>query len=132
MNRRILSVLLLFGLLFALVGCLFGPTVVTEADQGSLIRLNVGDRLLVRLVGTPSTGFSWVRVHPGQLTSEPLEPVVEGTCTISDQCGAVGRPGTYEFQYRAVHAGTVTLSFAYQRPWEDEPADRFSVVVWVR
>ena len=132
MNRRAVAVLLLFGLLFALAGCIFGPTVVTQSDQGSLIRLNVGDRLLVQLEGIPSTGFSWVRVHPDSLTAEPLEPVIEGTCDVSDQCGAVGRPGTYEFQYRAVQPGTITLSFAYQRPWENEPADQFSVVIWIR
>lgn len=133
MHRRIGFVsLLLAGLAFILSGCLLGPTVVTEGDAGSLIRLDVGDRLLVRLAGTPSTGFSWVRVRPEHLATEPLEPVIEGGCKLSDQCGALGRPATYEFEYQAVKSGTLTLSFAYQRPWEGEPADQFTLIVWVR
>lgn len=133
MHRRIGIALALITLLItALTGCVFGPTVVTESDRGSLIRLDVGDSLLVKLGGTPSTGFSWVRVQPEDLSHEPLEAMAEGICEFSDQCGALGRPGTYEFQYRAIEPGTVTLAYAYQRPWEGEPADTFAIIVWVR
>ena len=133
MYQRIgIAFLLLAAMAFALSGCLFGPTVVTESDRGALIRLDVGDRLLVRLGGTPSTGFSWIRLRPEHMATEPLEPVVEGVCELADQCGALGRPGTYEFQYRAITPGTVTLTYAYQRPWEGEPAEVFTIIVWVR
>lgn len=133
MKRRLLVALVILGaLLLVSAGCLFTPIVITESDQGSLLAVNVGDSILVQLDGNPSTGFSWFRTHPSLLVDEPLEALEEGTCNVSDQCGPLGRPGTYEFRYRAIEAGTVTLAFSYQRPWEEEPADTFAVVIWVR
>ena len=43
-----------------------------------------------------------------------------------------GGPGVFTFRYEAVASGTITLSYAHRRPWEDEVIGEFSVIIWVR
>jgi predicted secreted protein len=116
---------LLLGALL-LAGC-FGPIVLTEADNGTIQAIDVGDVILVRLVGNPSTGYTWQRTDT--LREGVLEPLGEG-----GSCGGglVGSPSTFEFRFKAVSSGTTRLEFVYQRPWEEEPIDTFSVVIYVR
>ena len=117
----------------ALTGCLLAPVSITEANDGSIVTVDVGDAVLVRLAGNPSTGYAWMRESPQSLVGSPLAPVAEETCTTPQGCAPIaGEPSAFEFRYEAVSSGTVTLSYVYQRPWEDEPIDRFTVVVWVR
>jgi len=117
----------------ALTGCLLAPVSITEANNGSIVAVDVGDAVLVQLTENPSTGYTWIRESPQIFIGSPLAPVGEGTCITPQGCApVVGEPSTFEFRYEAVSSGTVTLSYVYQRPWESEPIDRFTVVVWVR
>lgn len=111
-------------------GCLFGPVSLTEADDGTIQTIDSGDRLLVRLSGNASTGYMWVRSEPDSLTGTPLEPIEEGIYQPLVGSG-VGCPGHFTFRYRAVDTGTITLTFVYQRSWEEDPIETFSVIIWV-
>ncbi len=129
LRRELVGFLLLFSLIF-LAGCL-GPIVLTEADNGTLEALNVGDVILVRLNGNPSTGYEWQRTDI--LLESILEPLPERGCC-GGSCGGdeVGNPNLSEFRFKAISSGTTRLEFVYQRPWEEEPIDTFSVIIYVR
>ncbi len=118
----------------ALSGCWGGSVTVTVDDAGSIKAAQVGDRVIVRLAGNPTTGFTWTRVEPTDenLAASPLEPVTEGAWEFPAGETAPGAPGLCIFEYEVVRAGTVTLSYAYARSWEEAPAQTFSVVIWGR
>jgi predicted secreted protein len=131
-KRAALAGLGLLVLSLLLSGCFAGTVRIDEGDAGTVQSLRIGDRLLIQLAGNPTTGYAWIRTGPTDLTDGILIPIDEGTCTVPDQCSAVGIGGDFLFEYTAASAGTVTLSYVYQRPWEDDPIDEFSVIVWVR
>jgi inhibitor of cysteine peptidase len=114
----------------ALSGCLFLPATVTLAagDEGTIVTINVGDTLVVRLSGNPTTGFSWVRTEPQNQTI--LEPVGDPEYTPDDP-DVCGGGGTFRFTFRAVGAGTTPLSFDYKRPWEEAVLGTYAVTVYV-
>lgn len=129
LRKELVGFLLLFGVFF-LAGCL-GPIILTEADNGTLEAIDVGDIILVRLSGNPSTGYEWQRTDT--LLESILEPLPEGGCC-GGGCGGdqVGSPTPSEFRFKAISSGTTRLEFVYQRPWEEEPIDMFSVIIYVR
>jgi predicted secreted protein len=132
MGRRLAFSLGLLALLaIGLSGCLSAPVTITSQDDGSIVAARVGDRINVRLDGNPSTGYTWSRTEPVDLTDSPLEPIEEGNYV--DSGGTwVGAPAFAVFRYAAVAAGTVQLTYAYHAAWEEVPVQTFSVVVWVR
>ena len=127
--KGLLLVVLLGAALF-LSGC-FGPIVLTEADNGTLEAIDVRDVVLVQLIANPSTGYEWQRTDT--LLESILEPLPEGGCC-GGSCGggSVGSPSYSEFKFKAISLGTTPLEFVYQRPWEEEPIDTFSVIIYVR
>jgi predicted secreted protein len=120
-------------LLCALSACALFPVRITDEDSGSIQAVSVGDVVRIRLSGNPTTGYAWTRVDPESLEGTPLEVLQEGDCWPShDAAGPAGAPGWFVFNYRAAEEGTVTLTFAYQKSWEEEPIDTFTVTIWVR
>jgi len=105
---------------------------VGEAELGSIQVLDVGDILLVQLIGNATTGYEWTRVSPASLEGTPLDVISENDYqTLA--CEAVGGPGQYTFRYRAMRLGTIVLEFEHRRPWEPEnPVDSYAITVWVR
>jgi predicted secreted protein len=131
MKRRLAVVVGLLTLAVGLSGCWFAPVTIAVEDDGSIRAAHLGDRIDVRLEGNPSTGHEWIRLEPADMTGTPLEPVDEGAC-VGTREELVGGPVDYVFRYRAVAPGTVVLTYVYKAPWEAEPLETFSVVVWVR
>jgi len=132
-ERRGGALLLVVLLAIGLAGCRLFPVVVTDADAGSIHAVDVGDTVEVRLPGNASTGYEWIRTAPDPLDGHPLEIIEEGAYKVGTSgIHPVGEPGEFRFRYRAVDHGTMTLVFAYRRPWEPEPIEVLSFVVWVR
>jgi inhibitor of cysteine peptidase len=133
-RRAVPLLMMAAALAVALSGCWGGSVTVTVDDAGAIKAAQVGDRVIVRLAGNPSTGFTWTRVEPTDevLAASPLEPVAEGEWQFPAGANMPGAPGICIFEYRVARAGTVALSYAYARSWEEAPAQTFSVVIWAR
>jgi len=128
--RGSLTALLLIASI-GLSACLHSAHVLTYGDDGTILAVDVGDVIFIRLSGNASTGYLWERTAPTPFESEPLAIVVEGDYESLGH--APGSPGLFTFGYAAATAGTITLAFAYRRPWEnDPPLSTYSVAVWVR
>jgi predicted secreted protein len=118
--------------LLGLCGCSLFTTTVDESDAGSIQRPDVGDLLVIRLLGNASTGYEWARVEPVSLAESPLDIIAEGDYQ-TPACQLVGSPGEFIFRYRAMRPGTVALRFEYRQSWDaTDPIDSYSVTVWVR
>lgn len=126
---------LVVATLLTFAGCDRGRLVVLHPrDDGRVVDVKLGDRVEIRLPGTPSTGYTWRRVEPddGALAGCPLQVVGEGEWTTPDR--TPGAAGTCRFLYVAAAPGIVAVRLEYARPWELEEAaaDTYSIVLWVR
>ena len=130
-RMRVLLSIVVVAAIASLSACIFFPVLVDHTADGSLEAMAVGSRVVIELVGNPSTGYQWFRVEPESLDGSPIEIVEEGTFTQDDN-GTCGAPGTYRYKYRAVSSGTITLRYEYKRSWEASVADTFSIVIWVQ
>jgi inhibitor of cysteine peptidase len=129
-----LIIALLGALTLVLAGCgsSGGDVIVTEAEEGELVTLDAGQKLVVRLESNPSTGYSWEVVGVPRVLEGPSAPTHEQN---SEAEGVVGAAGTDVFTFTASdRAGDGTLVLAYRRPWEkDVPAEQeFVLEVIVR
>lgn len=97
---------------------------VGPAANGTTVRLHVGDRLVVRLPGNPTTGYRWSALRvpaPLRLLSSVYVP---------SQPKRLGQGGTYVFRF-AAGRGSGTLKLVYRRPWETKkpPLRTFTLTV---
>lgn len=89
---------------------------LTEKDNGKDLRIDCSDVLVFRLPSNRSTGYSWSVV-----TSESslLGQVGEVGYELPKSAkGLVGAGGTEVWKFRALGTGSLTITFAYARPWE--------------
>lgn len=93
------------------------------------IEVSPGDDFTIELESTPGTGYSWE-------LAEPLPDAIVaslGSDFAHRDDVQPGAPGDQSLAFRAVAAGTATISLQYVRPWEEGVApaktEQFSVTV---
>jgi inhibitor of cysteine peptidase len=106
------------------------PAKLTSADNGKTIEVKTGDQITIVLAGNPSTGYNWLVKDPD---TSMLQQIGEAEFK-SDNPGLIGSGGTLTLTFKALKAGTTTLSLSYQRPWETDvkPLDTYSVTLTVK
>jgi len=96
---------------------------VSEEDQGAMLTVRRGDRLMVALEGNATTGYAWANtlVYEYAVLRETEESEYRETPHAPN---LVGSGGEFLFRYKAIDIGPQAFRFAYQRPWESvEPAE---------
>ncbi|MBP7052695.1 MAG: protease inhibitor I42 family protein [Phycisphaerae bacterium] len=76
----------------------------------------VGEEFTVALASNPSTGYNW-----SLAASLPSWLVQVDKTYVADNPGMIGGGGTEYWTFRATGAGSTTLTFQYERPWEGTP-----------
>lgn len=102
---------------------------LSEADDGSAITVDAGERIRITLLSNPTTGFSW------QLVGEPSPAVLALTHApiFVPESELLGASGTETFVFTAIGPGTTSVSLEYARPFEPGSAtDQWSLTVSVR
>lgn len=110
--RRVLC----FVFLFLFFSCPFvsaATRVITDADKGTTVAMNVGDVLEVRLGANPTTGYMWY-LHR---QSTPLLKLT-GQSQTGPTGPGVGRPVYQVFTFKARSGGEGVLLLHYVRSWE--------------
>lgn len=88
-------------------------TVLTRADSGRTVDLRVGDRLLIRLDESPTTGFAWT----GEGGDDTL---VQQASDFAPTSTAFGGGGLRSFLFMAEQAGVAELRLRLWRAWEGD------------
>jgi inhibitor of cysteine peptidase len=104
---------------------------VGRADSGKRAKVYVGNVIVVRLPGNPTTGFQW---QAAAMNSPALRMAGQPQYVRAQTpAGTVGSGGTYVFQFQAVQTGATAIKLAYSRAWEKTkaPADTFTLNVEV-
>ena len=108
-----------------------GTQMLDEDDNGRTITMDVGNTLIVRLWGNPTTGYLWEYTQP--LPGGILQPVGEVEFqSAAAPSGMVGVSGVFIFRFQILASGTVPLQLVYRRAWEEEAVESFSVTIITR
>lgn len=120
----------LIPVLLLAAGCSPAQVPLTMSDNGKHVTLQTGHQLVIGLEGNPSTGYTWevVRADPSLLVEQgPVQFKAAST-------GLVGASGIQTLTFRALKAGTATLTLGYLRPWEKgvSPINTFQITVSIQ
>jgi inhibitor of cysteine peptidase len=102
---------------------------VTKADNGKRARVYVGNVIVVRLPGNPTTGYQWQAVPmPSPVLRLAAQPQY-----VASPAGVAGGGGTFVFVFQSLQPGAGAIRLVYARPLErDRPAaDAFNLSVEV-
>jgi inhibitor of cysteine peptidase len=94
-----------------------------EIEAPGSCQAAVGERVVVRVEETPTTGYQWEVVDP------PSAIEVEGSSFEPPSSGAPGASGRRTITLRATEAGTHRLRIERRRAWEPAAAETLEVVV---
>jgi inhibitor of cysteine peptidase len=131
MLRKTLSLVTLTLVLIFITACSSSKQVnLTAADKDSQVDVRAGDQIIITLDSNPSTGYTW---EVKDLNTTILEQVGDPVFSSSNP-GLVGSVGSLTITFKALKAGTATLTLVYHRPWETgiDPIDTFAVTITVR
>jgi inhibitor of cysteine peptidase len=134
MSRFTFFFLLILAVLVVVLGAFFltrpQELILTEADAGQTIELEVGEEFAVKLAGNPTTGYTWKMA-----TSEAavVEQAGQSTYEEDDDNGRVGAGGYMTLPFKATRPGQQLLQLSYYRPWEEDvaPIGTFDVTIVV-
>jgi inhibitor of cysteine peptidase len=105
---------------------------LSDPDNGAVVNLTRGGKLIIALASNPSTGFSWYlgeRAEPGlELVDGPRYVPPGSTQPV------LGAPGTEVFTFNATEVGTAQIVLEYRRSFEPDlpPSKTFRVTAEVR
>jgi inhibitor of cysteine peptidase len=130
------SKLLLIGLvavtLMTLTACTSNAKEVSvnESSSGKQVEIAVDGTLIVTLESNSTTGYSWELKNIVDTTI--LQKI--GNVYLAPTTTLVGAGGKEVWNFKALKAGTTTLTMEYNRPWEsDSPAaESFTLTVVVK
>jgi inhibitor of cysteine peptidase len=102
---------------------------LSQTDTGGTFEIQPGDRIVVQLSETPSTGYVWA---VDELDQEVL--TVEGSSFSLVPDSRVGSGGTRVLRFRALAAGESPIRLKLWREWSgsNSATDHFSVTIEVR
>jgi inhibitor of cysteine peptidase len=98
-------------------------------DEGAVVELAVGERIVLVLEGNATTGYEWELVQVDETVVAPA-----GEPEYRSASGGDGAGGTYTFRFDAVGTGEATVTLVYRRSWEAEepgPETRFTFTALV-
>ncbi|MBS1195493.1 MAG: protease inhibitor family protein [Actinobacteria bacterium] len=84
------------------------------ADDGTVVELAVGEEIVLRLEGNPTTGYEWQATAPNPaVLAQAGEPEYESSSNDD------GSGGIYTFRFAAVGPGRTTVLLHYFPSWEE-------------
>jgi predicted secreted protein len=104
------------------------PITVSEAQNGSTVRLSKGKSLVIKLPAQLGTGYSWgvtdLKGAPVRLAGSQIE---------GPSAGFPGGSETQVFTFEAVDGGAGEIELGYRQPWmtDKAPSRNFTVRVVV-
>ena len=107
-----------------LAGC--AQAFALDETEGVTFTKNANE-ITVTLIENGSTGYTWaLKGLDGQSTLALKEDRTE---EIAGTEGLVGAPGKRVWVFTIEQMGTATLTFSYQRPWEEQAIDERTLTV---
>lgn len=110
--QKLISLFMTLLAMFGLGKNITDPAAVKLDDTASYVLSE--DKIAFTFVSNPSTGYNWSYTLKGgsvKLSKESFEA--------SNNRNAAGAPGKQHYTFTAVKQGASTITFIYERPWEN-------------
>jgi inhibitor of cysteine peptidase len=106
-----------------------GAVTLTEADDGTAVRVAAGGAIVIELESNPSTGYSW-QLGDG-LDEAVVKEVSQSYSPAETGDDVVGSGGVETWTFSAVGPGTTEIRLEYLRPFEQHvpPVQTFVATV---
>ena len=92
---------------------------VVDYPAASRLEVNIGERFGISLSSNPTTGFCWEAIStPSKVKSDREDPFGKFQ---TNALRPIGSGGKQIFTFEAQEVGQEVLTFAYKRPWGDNP-----------
>ena len=99
---------------------------VVDYPLESTLEVNIGERFEISLSSNPTTGFRWEATStPSKVKSDREDPF--GKFQASG-LRPIGSGGKQIFAFEAQEVGQEVLTFAYKRPWGNNPDHSIATV----
>ncbi|MBW8636114.1 protease inhibitor I42 family protein [Hoeflea sp. WL0058] len=105
------------GIRAAIAGLLLSVSPATAETIDAV----VGAALILRLDGTPSTGYTWSLIDDQSSGLDHLELKELGWAPVEESSAKVGAPQVLSIEVTPLAPGDAKLVYGYLRPWEDVP-----------
>lgn len=106
----------LIALILVATACGGGSTrELTESDSGSVVDVEIGDVIEIRLEENPSTGYTW------ELEAPPASVELTNDVFVSGDNTLVGGAGTRQLDFAVIEEEAGILRLEYLRPFDDPP-----------
>jgi predicted secreted protein len=89
--------------------------IITVENCESPVKLIIGDTLIVKLKGSPGTGYSWY--NEGLSESNNIIKFIDSK-TLSSSADKEGGMTYMIFEFLLLQRSDILLHFEYKRPWE--------------
>ncbi len=101
---------------------------VTQAQDGRVLAVRVGDAISVQLPENPSTGYSWAFATVDDALLEVGSPTYRG------ESASVGSGGVKTWTLKARAPGKTRVELKRWRPWEGDRSvvERFAVTLDIK
>ena len=123
--QKLISLLMTMLAMFGIGKNTADPAVIRLDNTASYVLSE--DKISFTFVSNPSTGYNWSYTLKGgsvKMTKESFEA--------SNNRNAAGAPGKQHYTFTAVKQGTSTVTFTYERPWENnDPVYTYVAVITV-
>ena len=99
------------------------------SDNGSQIKLNKGQMLVITLEANPTTGYTWEVVESNMSVIRQV-----GEIEFQPESSLIGAGGVQTLRFETMNVGQTPLKLIYHRPWEKDvkPLKTFSLQVIVK
>jgi predicted secreted protein len=131
-QKRLVNVLAAMVVLLGVSATVFGDKIkLSEKHDGQTVITKVGDEIVLRLSGNPTTGYQWMLDDIAGKSVTP-DGIIEYEPIDSDK--RVGAGGFFIARFNAVKTARTAFKLVYLRPWEKdkEPAEVFLVTLDVK
>ena len=105
-----------------------GGGTLTEKNNASTMKMNIGDIVRVHLDGNPTTGYTWDKVAGNESIIARV-----GETKFEPTSKAIGSGGKVTMFFKAMGSGDTDLKLVYRRTWESAaPAKELTYKINVR
>lgn len=129
MMKRICIISVVLITFTLLAGCITKEVRLGVSDNGSQIKLNKGQMVVITLDANPTTGYTWELAEPNMSVIRQV-----GEIEFQPESSALGAGGVQTLRFEAMNVGQTPLKLVYHRPWEKDvkPLKTFSLQVVVQ
>lgn len=119
MKKIVIVIVMALFAVFMLTGCKSGSAEPVYSKDDTQIKAKAGESFQIELEKNPTTGYEWTMANSDESVVKLSSDEYKSTNTDPD---VVGAGGVHTYTFEALKTGTATITFIYERSFEEDSA----------